>query len=75
MGEVSGIVTFLNAFVYDVINFLYLQDLVLVNETKMEKGKSNKCKKILIKGLSTNRFHHAWQHLAAKILTPYLSPP
>ena len=39
IGEVSGIVTSLNAFVYDVINFLYLQDLVLVNEMKMKKWK------------------------------------
>ena len=30
MGEVSKIVTSLNAFVYDVINFLSVQDLVLV---------------------------------------------
>ena len=33
--EVSGIVVSLNAFAYDVINFLYVQDLA--NKIKMKK--------------------------------------
>ena len=64
MGEFSGIVAFLNAFVHDVINLLYVQDLVLASKIKMKKKMGikkiniNKCKEFLSKGLSTNLFHH-----------------
>ena len=42
MGEVSGILASLNAFAYDVIKFLYVQDLVVASKIKMEKKKKKK---------------------------------
>ena len=49
MRQVSGIVASLNTFVYNVLNFLYVQDLVLPSKMKIKKngkkGKFNKCKK------------------------------
>ena len=76
MGEVE-IVTSLNTFVYDVINFLYVQNLALASKMKTKKKRwvikkrnVNKCKGILIKGLSANRFIVLGSILAAKILTP-----
>ena len=69
MGEVSGILASLNAFAYDVIKFLSVQDLVVASKIKMGKKKMemkkrnfNKYKESLIKGLPSNCFHHAWQH-------------
>ena len=65
--EVSGIVASLNAFAYDVINFLYVQDLVLVSKRMRIKMRNfNKCKENLIRSLSTNVFHHAWQHFGCQ---------
>ena len=49
MRQVSGIVASLNTVVYNVLNFLYVQDLVLPSKMKIKKngkkGKFNKCKK------------------------------
>ena len=53
MGEVYGIVASLNA-----CFFFYVQDLVLASN--FVKRNFTKCKKLLITGLSINRFHHNW---------------
>ena len=36
-GEVSGNVAYLNAFVYDVMDVFYIQDLVFASKMKMKK--------------------------------------
>ena len=37
MRQVSGIVASLNTFVYNVLNFLYVQDLVLASKMRIKK--------------------------------------
>ena len=37
MRQVSGIVASLNTFVYNVLNFLYVQDLVLASKMRFKK--------------------------------------
>ena len=77
MGEVSGIVAYLNSFVYHVINVLYVQDLVLASKMKMKKKGINfdKCKEILIKALPKLFFITLSSILDAKSLISFPSPP
>ena len=62
-GENSGNVAYLNAFVYDVMDVFYIQDLVFASKMKMKKMGKRKnvvnAKENLINVLSTNRVHHA----------------
>ena len=80
MGQVSGIVAYLNSFVYHAINVLYVQDLVLASKMKMKKKgikkrNFNKCKEILIKALPKIFFITRSSILDDKSLISFPSPP